>query len=267
MMTRLGLGTWHMGEDASRRAAEVAALRLGLDLGMKVVDTAEMYGDGGAERVVGEAIRGRRHDVFVVTKFYPHHAARAALAKACDGSLSRLAIDAIDLYLLHWPGSVPLEETVEALERLVDAGKIRRWGVSNFDVAELEALVRVPAGDRVAADQVLYNLPRRGIEYDLLEWCSARSVAVMAYSPLDEGALGAHPALRPLARRLDCTPAQLALAWVLRKPGVVAIPKASNPVHVRANAHALELALDPGILALLDRAFPPPSGKRPLEVI
>jgi len=267
MMPRLGLGTWHMGEDASRRAAEVAALRAGLDLGMALVDTAEMYGDGGAERVVGEAIRGRRDGVFVVTKFYPHHAGRAALVRACDGSLARLGIDAIDLYLLHWRGSVPLAETVEALERLVDAGKIRRWGVSNFDVADMEALVRVPGGDRVASDQVLYNLARRGVEHDLLGWCAARSVEVMAYSPLDEGTLAAHPALRALARRLDCTPAQLALAWVLRRPGVVAIPKASNPAHVRANAKALALALEPQVLAELDRAFPPPRGKRPLEVI
>jgi len=267
MMTRLGLGTWHMGEDASRRAAEVAALRLGLDLGMTLVDTAEMYGDGGAERVVGEAIRGRRDGVFVVTKFYPHHAGRSALVKACDGSLARLAIDAIDLYLLHWRGSVPLAETVETLERLVEAGKIRRWGVSNFDVADLEALSRVPGGDRVAANQVLYNLARRGVEHDLLAWCAGRSVEVMAYSPLDEGTLAAHPALRALARSLGCTPAQVAIAWVLRKRGVVAIPKASNPAHVRANAKALALALDPAALARLDRAFPPPSGKRPLEII
>jgi diketogulonate reductase-like aldo/keto reductase len=267
MMTRLGLGTWHMGEDASRAAAEVAALRLGLDLGMRLVDTAEMYGDGGAERVVGEAIRGRRDGVFVVSKFYPHHASRAALVKACDGSLARLAIDAIDLYLLHWPGSVPLAETVETLERLVEAGKIRRWGVSNFDVADMEALIRVPGGDRVAANQVLYNLARRGVEHDLLPWCGERSVEVMAYSPLDEGTLGAHPALRAIASRLDLTPAQVALAWVLRRPGVVAIPKASTPAHVRANARALERALDAATLAELDRAFPPPRGKRPLEVI
>jgi diketogulonate reductase-like aldo/keto reductase len=267
MMTRLGLGTWHMGEDASRAAAEVAALRLGLDLGMRLVDTAEMYGDGGAERVVGEAIRGRRDGVFVVSKFYPHHASRAALVKACDGSLARLAIDAIDLYLLHWRGSVPLAETVETLERLVEAGKVRRWGVSNFDVADLEALARVPSGDRVAANQVLYNLARRGVEHDLLAWCAGRSVEVMAYSPLDEGTLGAHPMLRALARRMGCTPAQVAIAWVLRKPGVVAIPKASNPAHVRANAKALETTLDAEALAELDHAFPPPRGKRALEII
>jgi diketogulonate reductase-like aldo/keto reductase len=267
MMPRLGLGTWHMGEGAADRPAEVAALRLGLDLGMAVIDTAEMYGDGGAERMVGEAIRGRRDGVFVVTKFYPHHASRAALVKACEGSLARLAIDAIDLYLLHWRGSVPLAETVETLERLVHAGKIRRWGVSNFDVADMEALVRVPGGGRVAANQVLYNLARRGVEHDLLPWCAARSVEVMAYSPLDEGTLGAHPALRAAAKRRGCTPAQLAIAWVLRRPGVVAIPKASTPAHVRANAQAPELTLDPETIAELDRAFPPPRGKRPLEVI
>ena len=267
MMPRLGMGTWHMGESGAQRAAEVAALRLGLDLGMALVDTAEMYGEGGAERVVGEAIRGRRDEVFVVSKFYPHHASRRALVKACEGSLERLAIEAIDLYLLHWRGSVPLAETVETLERLAEAGKIRSWGVSNFDVADMEELASLASGGRVAANQVLYNLARRGVEFDLLGWCAGRGVDVMAYSPLDEGSLAAHPALRAVAKRLDATPAQVALAWVMRRPEVVAIPKASSPAHVRANAKSRDVALDGEALAELDRAFPPPAAKRRLEII
>lgn len=266
-MPRLGMGTWHMGESPGSRAAEVAALRLGLDLGMTLVDTAEMYGDGGAERVVGEAIRGRRDGVFVVTKFYPHHASRRALVKACDGSLERLAIDAIDLYLLHWRGSVPLAETVEALERLVEAGKIHRWGVSNFDVADMEELAALPAGAKAAANQVLYNLARRGVEFELLPWCAARGVEVMAYSPLDEGPLARHRVVQAVAKRSGATPAQVALAWVLRRPEVVAIPKASKAAHVRANAKARDLVLDAETLAELDRAFPPPKAKRPLDII
>lgn len=266
-MPRLGLGTWHMGESAGRRAAEVAALRLGLDLGLSLVDTAEMYGEGGAERVVGEAIRGRRDAVYLVTKFYPHHASRRALAKACEGSLGRLGVDSIDLYLLHWRSSVPLAETVEALERLRGEGKIRRWGVSNFDVADMEELAALPEGRQVAANQVLYNLARRGIEFDLLPWCDAHAVDVMAYSPLDEGTLAAHPALKAIAKRIGASPAQVALAWLLRDPRVAVIPKSSSPGHVRANAAAREVKLDAEATAELDRAFPPPKRKRPLEII
>jgi len=267
MMPRLGMGTWHMGESPRERGAEVRALRLGLDLGMSLIDTAEMYGEGGAERVVGEAIRGRRDGVCVVSKFYPHHASRRELAAACQRSLERLGIDAIDLYLLHWRGGVPLAETVEALERLVEAGRIRRWGVSNFDVADMEELSALAGGGRVAANQVLYNLARRGIEFDLLPWCERRGVDVMAYSPLGEGPLAAHPAVGAVAKRLGATAAQVALAWVLRRPGVVAIPKAGSEAHVRANAAARELELDDEALAALDRAFPPPGRKRPLEMI
>jgi diketogulonate reductase-like aldo/keto reductase len=266
-MPRLGMGTWHMGESAGERAAEVAALRLGLELGVTLVDTAEMYGEGGAERVVGEAIRGRRDAVHLVTKFYPHHASRRALPKACEGSLERLGVEAIDLYLLHWRSSVPFAETVEALERLREAGKIRRWGVSNLDVAEMEELVAVADGGHVAANQVLYNLARRGIEFDLLPWCAARAIEVMAYSPLDEGSLVAHPALAKVAKRLGTTAAQVALAWLLRDPRVCVIPKASTREHGRANAAARELALDDEAIAELDRAFPPPTRKRPLEII
>lgn len=266
-MPRLGLGTWHMGESRARRAAEVAALRLGLDLGVRLVDTAEMYGEGGAEEVVGEAIRGRRDEVCVVSKFYPHHASRRALRAACDASLARLGIEVLDLYLYHWRGSVPLAETVAALEDLVAAGRIRRWGVSNFDVADLEELEGVARGKGVAANQVLYNLARRGIEFDLLPRCRERGVAVMAYSPLDEGPLARHPALVPIARRLGITPAQLALAWVLREPGVTAIPKASSLEHVRANRAAADIALDGATLRELDAAFPPPRRKQPLAMI
>jgi diketogulonate reductase-like aldo/keto reductase len=266
-MPRLGMGTWHMGESAGERAAEVAALRLGLELGVTLVDTAEMYGEGGAERVVGEAIRGRRDAVYLVTKFYPHHASRRALPKACEGSLGRLGVEAIDLYLLHWRSSVPLAETVEALERLREAGKIRRWGVSNFDVADMEELAGAAGGERCAANQVLYNLARRGIEFDLLPWCAARGIDVMAYSPLDEGTLAAHPALAKVAKRLGSSAAQVALAWLLRDPRVCVIPKASGAEHVRANAAARGLALDDEAIAELDRAFPPPTRKRPLEII
>ena len=266
VMPRLGMGTWHMGERAKDRSAEVAALRLGLDLGVSLVDTAEMYGDGEAERVVGEALRGRREGVYLVSKFYPHHAGRRELAAACEASLGRLGVDAIDLYLLHWRSSVPFATMVETLEKLEAAGKIRRWGVSNLDVADLEELTRASRGDRVAADQVLYNLARRGPEFDLLPWCRARGVDVMAYSPLDEGPLASHTALRTVAKRLEATPAQVAIAWLLAR-GVAVIPKATRPEHVRANAAARDLALDAEALADLDRAFPPPRSKRPLEMI
>jgi diketogulonate reductase-like aldo/keto reductase len=266
-MPRLGMGTWHMGERAANRAREVAALRLGLDLGMKLIDTAEMYGEGGAESVVGEAIRGRRDEAFVVSKFYPHHASRAKLRAACDASLRQLGIEFMDLYLLHWRGPVPLEETVATLEDLVRAGKIRRWGVSNFDLADMEDLAAVPGGAQAAANQVLYNLGRRGVEFDLVPWCARHGVRVMAYSPLDEGRLVRHPALDAVARRIGTTPAQVAVAWVLRDPAVVAIPKASAPEHVRANRAAMDLVLDAEALGMLDAAFSPPRRKRPLEMI
>ncbi|HZZ92952.1 MAG TPA: aldo/keto reductase [Usitatibacter sp.] len=266
-LPRVGMGTWHMGESPGERATEVAALVLGLELGLRLVDTAEMYGDGGAEEVVGEAIRGRRDGVFVVSKFYPHHASRAKLPAACEGSLRRLGIDALDLYLYHWRGSVPLAETVHALEALVAAGKIRRWGVSNFDVADLEELVAIPGGDNVAANQVLYNLERRGIEFDLLPWCRARGIALMAYSPLAEGPLARHPKLKPVAQRLGVTPAEVAIAWAARDPLVCAIPKASKPAHVRANRAAADLVIDGPTLAQLDAAFPPPRRKERLAMV
>ena len=266
-MPRLGMGTWHMGERAVNRAAEVAALRLGLDLGMTLIDTAEMYGEGGAESVVGEAIGVRRDDAFVVSKFYPHHASRMKLMAACDASLRQLGVEMLDLYLLHWRGRVPLEETVATLEELARAGKIRRWGVSNFDVADMEALAAVPDGDRVAANQVLYNLAHRGVEFDLLPWCAARRIALMAYSPLDEGRLVRHPALDSVAKSLGVSAGQVAVAWLLRNPDVVTIPKAATPEHVRANRAAADLVLDAAAVETLERAFPAPRRKRPLEMI
>ena len=265
-MPRLGLGTWRMGERATARADELAALRLGLDLGVDLIDTAEMYGEGGAEEVVGEAIRGRRDEIFVVSKFYPHHARRAPLRRACEGSLKRLGIDCLDLYLLHWRGSVGFEETVETLERLVKDGKIRRWGVSNLDVDDLDELQAVPGGARLASNQVLYSLTQRGIEFDLLPWCRQRQVAVMAYSPLDQGAIAASRPLRAIAEGLGVEPARVALAWVLRDPSIVVIPKATRPEHVRVNRAAADLALDAATLAALDKAFPAPRRKTPLAM-
>jgi diketogulonate reductase-like aldo/keto reductase len=234
---------------------------------MKLIDTAEMYGEGGAENVVGEAIGGRRDDVFVVSKFYPHHASRRMLVAACDGSLAQLATERIDLYLLHWRGPVPLEETVATLGDLERAGKIARWGVSNFDLADMEELIAVPGGKRVAANQVLYNLARRGIEFDLMPWCAKHGIPIMAYSPLDEGRLARHPAITSVARRFGAGSAQVALAWLLRNPQVVAIPKASTPEHVRANRAATDVALDDDAFAMLEQSFPPPRRKKPLEMI
>ena len=266
-LPRLGLGTWHMGESAASRAAEVAALRAGLDAGVGLIDTAEMYGDGGAEQVVGEAIRGRRAEAYVVTKFYPHNASRRKLVAACEGSLGRLHIERIDLYLLHWRGSVPLEETVETLQLLVRQGKIARWGVSNFDVGDVQELARVPGGEEVAANQVLYNLAHRGIEHDLLPLCQQSRIDVMAYSPLDEGALAHHPALEAAAKDLGLGAAQLAVAWAMSRPGVCAIPKSSSEARVRELAAIRDVVLEAGTLRALDAAFPPPTGRRPLEVI
>jgi diketogulonate reductase-like aldo/keto reductase len=244
----------------------VAALRLGLDLGLTLVDTAEMYGDGGAEEVVAEAIAGRRNEVFLVSKVYPHNASATKLPRALEASLRRLQVERLDLYLLHWRGAVPLAETVEAMERAKAQGKIARWGVSNLDVDDLQELGPALAG--CATDQVLWNLVARGVEFDLLPFCAARGMPVMAYSPIGQGgALLRHRALATIAARHGATPAQLALAFVLARPGVIAIPKAADPAHVRLNAAARDIVLTPQDLAELDAAFPPPKRKRPLEMI
>lgn len=263
----LGQGTWGMAEDARRRGDEIAALRLGLDLGMRLIDTAEMYADGAAEELVAEAIAGRRDEVFLVSKVLPTNATRRGTIAACERSLERLGTDWLDLYLLHWRGPLPLEGTLEAFVALVRAGKIRHWGVSNFNVSDLEELVDIPGGTAVATDQVLYNLTRRGIEYDLLPWCRARGLPIMAYSPIEQGRLLGHPELQSVATRHGATPGQVALAWVLRQNGLNAIPKAGTPAHVRENRAALDLHLTEQDLAALDRAFPPPTGPRPLEML
>ena len=262
----LGQGTWHMGERGSDRAREAAALRLGLDLGMTLIDTAEMYAEGGAEAVVAEAIAGRREEVFLVSKVYPHNAGGRKLEAALGRSLQRLRVETLDLYLLHWRGSVPLEDTVEAMERMRAAGKIRRWGVSNLDVEDLDELG--PALADCAADQVLYNLQARGIEYDLLPFCRKRGMPVMAYSPVGQGgALLRDAALGRVAARHGVTPAQAALAWTLRAPGVISIPKSADPQHVRQNAAARDLRLTAEDAAELDAAFPPPKRKRGLAML
>ncbi|GAC1488689.1 MAG: aldo/keto reductase [Acetobacteraceae bacterium] len=262
-MPRLGQGTWHMGESRARRTDEVAALRLGLELGLTLIDTAEMYGEGGAEEIVGEAIAGRRDGVFLVSKVYPHNASRSGLATACERSLKRLQVECLDLYLLHWQSSTPVEETVAGFEALVAAGKIRHWGVSNFDVDDLQEL---PPG--CLANQVLYNLGTRGIEFDLLPWCRERQMPVMAYSPVGQaGALLRSPALRQVAARHAATPAQIAIAWTLAQPGVVSIPKASDAGHVLQNAAAAAIELSPDDLVTLDAAHPPPRRKQPLDIL
>lgn len=263
----LGQGTWHMGERPGRRASEIAALRLGLDLGMTLVDTAEMYGGGATEELVGEAIAGRRGEVFLVSKALPQHATRRGMIAACEGSLRRLGADTIDLYLLHWRGGVPLDETLEGFAALLASGKIRHWGVSNFDLDDMQEVYGLTGGAVVATDQVLYNPGRRGIEWDLLPWCELHGIPIMAYSPIEEGRLLASPGLRAVAARRGATPAQVALAWVLRRRGVIAIPKAGTPEHVRENRAALDLRLDDQDLAELDRLYPPPTAREPLGVI
>lgn len=260
----LGQGTWHMAEDPARRSDEIAALRRGLDLGLTLIDTAEMYGDGAAEELVGEAVRGRRDEAFLVSKVLPSNADRRGAVEACHASLRRLGTDRIDLYLLHWRGPVPLEETVEALESLVSEGSIGSWGVSNLDVDDLAEL---PEGARPQTDQVLYNLTRRGPEYELLPRCRELSVPVMAYSPVEQGRLLGHEALREVASAHGRSPAQVALAWVLRRDDVIAIPKASVISHVEENHAALDLHLTDDDLQVLDEAFPPPVRRRPLEIL
>jgi len=260
----IGQGTWQMGEDRSRHREEVAALRLGIELGMTLIDTAEMYAEGGAEEVVREAIAGQRESVFVVSKVYPHNASRHGIPQACERSLRRLGTDYIDLYLLHWRGQYPLEETVDAFERLREAGKIRRWGVSNFDLDDLLEL-DAPA---CATNQVLYNLEQRGIEFDLLPWSQQQRLPVMAYCPIGQGGkMLANATLKQVAARHGVTPAQVALAWIMRQDGMIAIPKAVRPEHVRLNAQAATLQLEPGDLEALDHAFHAPQRKQRLAMV
>jgi diketogulonate reductase-like aldo/keto reductase len=263
----LGQGTWHIGDDPGRRAEEIAALRRGLDLGLTLVDTAEMYGDGRSEQLVGEAIRGRRDEVFLVSKVYPHNASRRAMPRSCEASLRRLGVDTLDLYLLHWPGSVPLDETVQAFESLQRAGKIRHWGVSNFDAAGMQEFWSTPGGSAAQVDQVLYNLAERGIEWDLRPWLRQHGVPLMAYSPFDQGRLLRKPALVKFAQDRGMTPAQAAIAWLLAQDGVIAIPKTGSAQRLQDNAAALDRPLAPADLQVLDRLFPPPRGPRPLAMI
>jgi diketogulonate reductase-like aldo/keto reductase len=238
-----------------------------LDLGLSLIDTAEMYGDGAAEKVVGEAIAGRRDNVFLVSKVLPSHATHAQTIAACERSLRRLKTDRLDLYLLHWRESVPLQETIGAFESLVRDGKIRSWGVSNFDLEDMEELSELRGGNHVQTNQVLYNLTRRGIEYDLLPWCKEHAIPIMAYSPVEQGRLLDHHALQRIAQQHRATPAQVALAWVLREDGVIAIPKASDVKHVTENRKAVEIRLTNEDVAALDKAFPPPSKPVPLEML
>jgi diketogulonate reductase-like aldo/keto reductase len=256
-----------MAEDARRRKEEIAALRTGIDLGMTLIDTAEMYTDGQAEELVGEAIDGRRNEVFLVSKVLPQNATEVGTVAACERSLNRLRTDYLDLYLLHWRGNVPLEETLEAFAALVAAGKIRHFGVSNFDTADMEELWNTPGGRSTATDQVLYNLSRRGIEFDLIPWCQKRSMPIMAYSPIEQGRILRHPELQAIAARHNATAAQVALAWVIRQDGIIAIPKAGTATHVKENRAAANLQLAPEDFALLDRVFPPPNSPQPLEML
>jgi len=265
-MPVLGLGTWRMGESPRRRAEELDALKYGLALGCPMIDTAEMYGDGGAEEIVGEAIAGVATRPFIVSKVYPHNASRAGTIAACERSLKRMRIERIDLYLLHWRGGARLEETFEAFHRLRQAGKIGDFGVSNFDLDDMEDAARLDKGLN-ASNQVLYCLSRRGPEFDLLPWMRKHAIPLMAYSPLDQGGLLRKSALKKLADEVGCTPAQLAIAWLLAQPGVVTIPKSSSRERVKENLGALEVKLSPQVLAELDRAFPPPKGRQALEML
>lgn len=263
----LGLGTWMMGEDSRKAKVEIESLRHGLDLGMTLIDTAEMYAEGGAEEIAGQAIAGRRDEVFLVSKVYPWNASRKGVIEACERSLERLKTGRLDLYLLHWRGEPPLAETVAGFEELRRAGRIGAWGVSNFDLDDMEELMAVPDGRNCAVNQVLYNLSRRGVEYDLLPWCQERGIAVMAYSPIEQGKLLRNPELIRIAKAYQATPAQIALAFLLDREGVIAIPKSANPERVTENAGAAELEISDEDWATLDAAFPPPDRKRPLQMI
>ena len=267
VLPALGLGTWQMGEQDDKRAAEIASIRRALDLGMSLIDTAEKYGDGKTEKLVGQAIETRRNEVFLVSKVAPSNASYDGTIAACEASLKRLRTDHLDLYLLHWRGQHPLEETVAAFEQLKADGKIRGWGVSNFDVEDMEELFSVTDGRNCQVNQVLYNLTRRGIEFDLLPWCQNEGVAVMAYSPIEQGRLLHHPDIIDMAKGYQATPAQIALAFLLRKNGVMAIPKTGDGRRVEENRRAVEVKLTEADLDVLDGAFPPPHKKVPMEFL
>jgi diketogulonate reductase-like aldo/keto reductase len=267
LVPALGQGTWHMGENRRRAAEEEAALRLGIDLGMTLIDTAELYGGGAAEEIVAAAANGRRDQLFIVSKVMPHNASRAGVVAACERSLKRLKTDRIDLYLLHWRGAIPFAETLAGFEELRRAGKIRYHGVSNLDRREIEEWAGLPGGAAVATDQVLYNLSHRGPEWDLIPWCRERQITIMAYTPLGQGHMLRDRTLGEIARRRNATPAQIALAWLLRREGTIVIPKAARQDHVRENRGALDVTLDEEDLAALDRAFPPPRGRTPLGML
>ncbi|HWD58954.1 MAG TPA: aldo/keto reductase [Stellaceae bacterium] len=261
-----GQGTWHMGESRGRFADEAAALKLGIDLGITLIDTAEMYGSGVAEEIVAEAAQGRRDGLFIVSKVLPYNASRKGTIEACERSLKRLKTDRIDLYLLHWRGSHPLAETLAGFDQLQRDGKLRHHGVSNFDGADMEEWVKA-GGKAVASNQILYNLTRRGPEWDVIPWCRERGVSIMAYSPIEQGRMLGHKALGEVARQLGATPAQVALAWLLRQEGMMVIPKATRQEHVRENLGALDLQLGDDQLVELDRAFPPPKRRSPLGML
>jgi diketogulonate reductase-like aldo/keto reductase len=263
----VGMGTWHLGQGRHPDLVEIEALRTGISLGTSLIDTAEMYGDGDSERLVGRAIAGRRDDVFLVSKVLPHHATYDGTILACESSLARLRTDRLDLYLLHWRGGVPLAETVRAFAELKRRGLIRRWGVSNFDLPDIQELLELPAGRGVETDQVLYNLAHRGIEWNLLPWCRQADVPVMAYSPIEQGRLVVHPVLRAIGARHGATAAQVALAWVIGHPGVCAIPEAGTPDHARENAGALHVVLHEDDDVQLNGAFPPPPRPVALEML
>jgi diketogulonate reductase-like aldo/keto reductase len=262
-----GQGTWHMGEDRRRAKEEAAAIRLGIELGLTLIDTAEMYGNGAAEEIVAEASRGLRDRLFIVSKVLPYNASRNGVIEACERSLKRLKTDHIDLYLLHWRGSVPLTDTLAGFGRLLRDGKIRHHGVSNFDVDDMQEWVELAGGDKVAANQILYNLTRRGPEFELIPWCRERKIAIMAYTPIEQGRMLRHKALAEIAARHGVTPAQVALAWLLRQDGMIVIPKASKEEHVRENRGALNVKLTADDLAAFDRAFPPPKGRTSLGML
>ncbi len=263
----LGMGTWHLGDDQATRAEEIETLRLGLDLGLTLIDTAEMYGEGRSEELVAEAIEGRRGQAFLVSKVSPHNASRKGAVAACERSLARLRTECIDLYLLHWRGNVPLEETIETFEALQRAGKIRHYGISNLDLADMQELWSVPGGPAVACNQLLYNLARRGIEWDLLPWLRERRIPIMAYSPIEQARLTLNPKLIDFARRHGMTPAQAGLAWLLAHDDIIVIPKTARRDRLKENIGALDQRLTQAQLAELDRLFPPPIGPRPLEML